>query len=222
MKYIKYLFSPSVMGILFVVFAISMAVATFLENDFGSAAAYNMVYDTRWFELILLLLSVNLIGRLISLRFFNKQKLPVALFHLAFILMIVGAGITRYSGWEGTMNIREGESQNECFSIEKHIAYTITDNSGTVTSSRSTKYSLTSVSADVYSQEMTINNINYQLELSKIIPNAAAEISPSPAGEPVISMMVTKDMRSQESVVLKKGEKKECYGIVFGLSLIHI
>ena len=40
------------MGILFVVFAVSMAVATFLENDFGSPAAYSMIYNTLWFELI--------------------------------------------------------------------------------------------------------------------------------------------------------------------------
>ncbi len=37
MKYFKFLFSPLLMGILFVVFAVAMAVATFLENDFGSA-----------------------------------------------------------------------------------------------------------------------------------------------------------------------------------------
>ena len=57
MKYLKFLISPVFMGVLFVVFAIAMAVATFLENDFGSAAAYSMVYNTHWFELILLLLS---------------------------------------------------------------------------------------------------------------------------------------------------------------------
>jgi len=178
MKFIKYLFSPSMMGILFIVFAMSMAVATFLENDFGSAATYNMVYDTRWFELILLLLSVNLIGRLIIMKLFKKQKLPVALFHLAFILMITGAGITRYFGWEGTMHIREGNTQNECFSSEKHIGYTIKDNSGKVIASRSKKYTLTSVSADNYNQEISINDKDYQLELSKIIPNAARETVP--------------------------------------------
>jgi hypothetical protein len=33
MKYLKFLISPVFMGILFVVFAVAMAVATFLEND---------------------------------------------------------------------------------------------------------------------------------------------------------------------------------------------
>jgi hypothetical protein len=216
MKLIKYIFSPSMMGILFVLFALSMAVATFLENDFGSAAAYNMVYDTRWFELILLLLSANLIGRLIIVKLFKKQKLPVALFHLAFVLMIIGAGITRYFGWEGTMHIREGESQDECFSVQKHISYTIKDNNGKVISSHSKKYSLTSLSADDYIREISINNRDYRMELSKIIPNASEEVISSPSGEPVISLLVTKDMMSNEKLLLKKGEKKLVQGITIG------
>ncbi len=36
--------SPALMGFLFLAFALAMAVATFLENDFGSPAAYSMVY----------------------------------------------------------------------------------------------------------------------------------------------------------------------------------
>ena len=125
MKYFKFLFSPVTMGILFVMFAIAMAAATIFENDYGSAAAYNMVYDTRWFELILFLLSVNLVGQIIVLKLLRKEKLTIALFHLSFILMIIGAGITRYFGWEGSIHIREGEVQQQCFSAEKYIGYSI-------------------------------------------------------------------------------------------------
>jgi cytochrome c-type biogenesis protein CcsB len=114
MKIIKNLFSPAFMGILFVVFAISMAAATFIENDSGSAAAYSMIYNTRWFELIMLLLSANLIGQAIIHKLFRKEKLPVALFHLSFVLMVAGAGITRYFGWEGSIHIREGETSSTC------------------------------------------------------------------------------------------------------------
>lgn len=46
MKYLRFLFSPALMGFLFLAFALAMAVATFLENDFGSPVAYSMVYDT--------------------------------------------------------------------------------------------------------------------------------------------------------------------------------
>ena len=55
-----FLFSSWFMGVLFVVFALSMAIATFIENDFGAAVELKCVYGSTWFELILLLLVVNI------------------------------------------------------------------------------------------------------------------------------------------------------------------
>jgi cytochrome c-type biogenesis protein CcsB len=172
MKYIKFLFSPILMGILFALFAIAMAVATFIENDFGSSAAYSMVYNTKWFELILLLLAANLVGRLIILKLYKWSKLPVFLFHISFILMIAGAGITRYLGWEGVIHIRKGEQQNTCYSSDKYIGYSIKDASGNLIDNRSEKYSMTAVSADNYKKTLSINSKDYELVLAKIIPNA--------------------------------------------------
>ena len=173
MKYIKFLFSPVLMGILFVLFAASMAVATFIENDFGSPAAYSMVYNTKWFELILLLLAANLVGQMIILKLYTRSKLPVFMFHLSFVLMIAGAGITRYFGWEGSIHIREGEEQNTCYSTEKYIGYLIKDASGNTIESKLDKYAMTSVSVDNYKKSLSINNKDYELVLAKIIPNAA-------------------------------------------------
>jgi cytochrome c-type biogenesis protein CcsB len=174
MKYLKFLFSPVFMGILFVLFAVAMAIATFFENDFGAAAAYNNFYNTRWFELILLLLSVNLVGRLIILKLYKKEKLPVFLFHLSFVLMIAGAGITRYFGWEGSIHIREGAEESNCYSNDKYIGYTVKDAAGNITESQLDKYTLTAVSADNYNKVLNINGKDYELVLSKIIPNALA------------------------------------------------
>jgi cytochrome c-type biogenesis protein CcsB len=216
MKYLKFLFSPSLMGFLFVAFAMSMAVATFLENDFGSPAAYGMVYDTKWFELILLLLAINLIGQLFIYKLFRRAKLPTTLFHLSFLLLITGAAITRYFGWEGTMHIREGEEQNECYSAEKHIICAIKEPDGTVSSVSSDKYSLTSVSADEYNRVIKINGDDYNLVLSKIIPNATETLRSSPTGVPIISLIITQGMMERESLVLKKGERKSSGGASIG------
>jgi cytochrome c-type biogenesis protein CcsB len=176
MKYIKFLISPVFMAVLFIVFAVAMAVATFLENDFGSAAAYNMVYNTRWFELILLLLAVNLVGQLIVFKLFKKERLPGALFHLAFIVMIIGAGITRYFGWEGSIHIRDGEEQNVCFSNEKYIGYIIKTSDGKILASHYDKYTMTSFSAENYKKRIRINDREYELALGKIIPNAIEKV----------------------------------------------
>jgi cytochrome c-type biogenesis protein CcsB len=172
MKHLKLLFSPILMGILFVLFAAAMAVATFVENDFGSPVAYNMIYNTIWFELILFLLAVNLIGQMIIFKLYRKAKLPGFLFHLSFVVMIAGAAITRYAGWEGSIHIREGEEQNSCFSAEKYIGYSIKDKSGKVMDSSLEKYTMTSVSADNYGTSIIINNKKYELVLARIIPNA--------------------------------------------------
>jgi cytochrome c-type biogenesis protein CcsB len=220
MKYIKFLFSPLLMGVLFLVFAIAMAVATFLENDFGSAAAYNMVYNAKWFELILFLLAVNLVGQVIVLKLLRKEKLTVALFHLSFIVMIIGAGITRYFGWEGSMHIREGEVQQQCFSNEKYIGYSVKDVRGSIVANRIDKYSLTSVSADNYTREFRVNGQKYELILAKIIPNASEIVHDIPEGEPIVSMLVTKNMMSVETITLKKGETKTSEGITFSFESV--
>ncbi len=216
MKYIRILFSPVLMGLLFVAFALSMAVATFIENDFGSPAAYNMVYNTKWFELILLLLAINLIGQLINHKLFRKSKLPVVLFHLSFLLMITGAAITRYFGWEGTMHIREGDEQNVCYSNEKYIAYSVRESNGDVISGRSDKYNLTSVSADEYKKMVRINGKDYSLVLEKIIPNAREVLKQSPAGVPIISLVINENMMQSENLIIKKGERKSVAGISIG------
>jgi cytochrome c-type biogenesis protein CcsB len=218
MKYLKFLISPVFMGVLFVVFALAMAVATFLENDFGSAAAYSMVYNTRWFELVLLLLAVNLVGQLIIFRLFKKAKLAGALFHLSFIIMILGAGITRYFGWEGSIHIREGEEQSVCSSNEKYIGYSVKDSKGNIISGPLKKYSLTAVSADNYNENVKVNNNDYKLVLSKILPNAAEVISDLPGGEPIISLLVTKDMMERETLILKRGDIKTSNGISIGFN----
>jgi cytochrome c-type biogenesis protein CcsB len=218
MKYIKFLFSPILMGILFLLFAAAMAAATLIENDFGSPASYSMVYDTIWFELILLLLATNLVGQLIIFKLFRIAKLPILMFHLSFIIMIIGAGITRYFGWEGTIHIREGEEQSLCFSNEKYIGYSVLDNTGNIITGHSEKYSMTSVSAENYNKTISVNNKDYNLVLAKIIPNASETISESPKGEPVISLLIKNDMMPGENLILKKGDTKITNGISIGFA----
>ncbi len=112
MKSSKFLFSPVFMAIMMVLLAIALAAATFVEKDFGARAARGMFYNARWVELIFFLLAVNLTGQIFLYKLYRKEKLTIMLFHLAFIIMIAGAAITRYTGFEGVMRIREGETSS--------------------------------------------------------------------------------------------------------------
>jgi cytochrome c-type biogenesis protein CcsB len=217
MKILKFLISPIFMGILFIIFAASMAAATFIENDYGSSAAYNFVYDTRWFELLLFLLSVNLIGQIIIFKLYRKSKLTVFLFHLSFVLMIVGAGITRYTGWEGTIHIREGEERDKCFSGEKFLVYFMKDKSGNILDQKSQKYYMGSSSADNYRKKIRSDGREYELVLAKIFPNAAEIVTGSPEGTPVISFVVN-DSAKRDVINLKNGESTIFNGVSIGLN----
>jgi cytochrome c-type biogenesis protein CcsB len=205
------------MGMLFLIFAASMAAATFIENDYGSSAAYNFVYDARWFELILFLLSLNLVGQMLIFKLYRKSKLTILLFHLSFVLMIAGAGITRFTGWEGTIHIREGEEQSKCFSSDKFIGYTLKDKSGNILNQNSQKYYMGSASADKYRKKIRSDGREYDLVLARILPNAAEIVTESPGGTPVISAVIT-DSTRKEIVNLKNGESVSFDGISIGLN----
>ena len=77
---------------------------------------------------------------------------------------------------------------------------------------------MTSVSADNFKKAFKINNREYELVLAKILPNASEIISDSPEGEPIVSLLVTKNMMSGETLTLKKGETKTSNGISFGFA----
>lgn len=107
------LISTRTMAVLLLVYAFAMAYATFLENDYGTPTAKALIYEAKWFELIMVLLILNFIGNIGRYRLWKREKWPVLVFHLAFILIFIGGAITRYISFEGTMHIREGETSNE-------------------------------------------------------------------------------------------------------------
>lgn len=111
-KIITLISSPVLMAVCLVLFAVSMAVATFYESANGTELARHYFYNAKWFELILLTGSLNLLTSIFTKKLYRFEKLSIFLFHSAFIVIILGAGITRYIGFEGTMQIREGESSN--------------------------------------------------------------------------------------------------------------
>ncbi len=98
--------------LLLLIFAFSIGYATFIENDFGTDSAKALIYNTWWFELLLIILGISLILNMIKHKVFRKEKLAILTFHLSFILILVGAAITRYTGYEGMMQINKGESKN--------------------------------------------------------------------------------------------------------------
>ena len=120
------LFSYWVTMFSFVLLAGGAAVATFIENDFGTSTARVLVYNSFWYELALVLSIVNLIGIMYRRKMWRQKAKFI--FHSSFVIMLIGAGMTRYIGYEGIMHIKEGQTQNQMSSLEPYIQVTIQSN----------------------------------------------------------------------------------------------
>jgi len=50
------------------------------------------------------------------------------IFHFSFVIILIGAGLTRYYGYEGILTVREGQSTNKMVSLEPYIQVTVNNN----------------------------------------------------------------------------------------------
>ena len=126
-RVIKFLSSMKLMSILILLFAFAIGYATFIENDFGRSTAKALIFSKWWFEAILILLTYNMINNLIKYKLFRLEKIASLTFHLGFICILIGAGITRYISYEGMMHIREGDSTNLFISDDTFLQIHIDD-----------------------------------------------------------------------------------------------
>lgn len=106
---------------LFMLFLLGLGagVATFIESVYDTTSAKIMVYDATWYEGVMLLLTLSLIG--IMYKYKMWKKFGAFIVHLAFVAILVGAALTRYFGYEGVIHIREGLSENEMLTVKSYF-----------------------------------------------------------------------------------------------------
>jgi len=204
-KIADFLFSPHVMGSLILIFAVSIAMATFIENNHGSTAARVAVYNTKWFELLLLILAINLTGRIIRFKLYARKKLSIFLFHFSLLVILTGSAITRYFGFEGSMHIREGKQTNQILSQNIYLMAGVKPGVAEEMYREDTR--LPGYSNKTFSRSVKLNGTRYTIRLEEAIPNAMESPTPDPNGEPVVSLIAFgKEYR--QSVILYEGETK--------------
>lgn len=119
------LFSFKTTLILLAILAMGAGYATFIENDFGTSTARVLVYNNLWYEAILVLTTINLTGIIFKFKMWKNK--PRFIFHTSFVIILIGAGVTRYAGYEGIMQISEGKTENQMLSLEPYLQITIKD-----------------------------------------------------------------------------------------------
>lgn len=139
-KIIKALFSMRMMALAMLVFLVAIGMATMIESTYDIQAAKILIYNALWFEILLIYLVFNLIFNIYTHRMFQRSKIAMLSFHLSFIIIIIGAGITRHFSFEGLMLIPEGQETDLLYASEPHVWYRIEDKGELVATGTKKKY----------------------------------------------------------------------------------
>jgi len=208
-KYIDSLFSSWFMSVLFIFFAVSMAAATFIENDFGRNAAFELVYDAVWFEAIFVLLILNFIGQIFRFKLYKRNKLSIMLFHIAFIIIIVGAGLTRFWGQEGTIHLREGQTKGHFQTSEMYLKLKIKDDKGNIKRQEFTPFTITNITSDHYNEHIKLNGNDYTISYLGYLENGHKMITDDPEGKPMLMISASQKSGNRETFIMGRGESKK-------------
>ncbi len=104
--------------VLLFLFAIAMGYGTWIETVYSNGAARILIYRTWWFDLMIVLLALNLIGCTLRRAPYSPHQYPWLLTHISLLLLMAGSLITHRFGMQGQMVILEGETENR-FGLEQ-------------------------------------------------------------------------------------------------------
>lgn len=191
--------------ILLSIYAIAASVATFIENDFGTSVAKYLVYNSWPFNILHFLLVVNMIAVFFKYKMFDLKKAGSFIFHFGFIVVVIGAAITRFMSYEGSMHIREGDTSNKILTLTSYLKTEI--NNGKLVYKSATPVNFNAVSGNKYEDDFVFDNEKFSIKLKEFIPNAAESIIKDENGSPVVVFTFLNNNRRND-VTLKYGETK--------------
>ncbi|MFW5823074.1 MAG: c-type cytochrome biogenesis protein CcsB [Tangfeifania sp.] len=199
------------MAFLFLTLAFSMAIATFVESSYGTPAARSLIYNAFWFELLWGLFALNLVNNLFRYRLLNKQRFTIGLFHLSFIVMLIGAAVTRYWGYEGTMHIRENSSSDYLVSTDDYFyaGFKGQEEIGVVQFSEFTP--------NQFSARFDVNGRKVKVKSTGFIADAERKPIAAENGDPVIDFVfASPDRQGMQSFTFSEGDVLEYPGFTVG------
>ena len=208
------------MAALFIAFALAMAVGTFIESMYSTATARIYIYNARWFELMMLLFVINFVGNINRYKLWKWSKWPLLALHLSWILIILGAGVTRYISYEGMMPIAEGEASSSFYSDKTFLTAYI---DGDLEGSRKRKVL---EDAMIFSGEgrksslpwsTQFGNTPIEIKYVDFIPNAVEGVIEDPTA-PYILKIVESGDGARHDHFIQEGEVANIHNVLFSFN----
>ncbi len=207
MSFIKqiwsFLISMKLMVVLILMFATASGVATFIENDHGINTSWALVYSTRWFEAIQVLLGISIIGNIFKYKMIQVKKIPVLIFHVSFLVILIGSAITRYYGYEGVMHIRENQIENRMLSSDALLQINA-EKDGKKYYEEEIVY-ISELGGREFNTALDVDGKELKVKFKKFIGAASKTAVEDPNGVPIAVFVITTP-QGPEKYFLKSGE----------------
>ena len=224
-KISNFLFSTRLTASLFVLFAVAMAVGTFMDQGQETSPtpfSRNLVYNAWWFEAIMGFFLVNFIGNIFRFRLLRKEKWATLTLHLSFISILLGAFITRYHGFEGVMSIREGSTENTFLSQKTYLTFFIDGDyeiDGQIQRLviENEEVDFSSRLKNQYKLKTKYGDTPISIELLDFIKGAEEDIVPNDKGEYYLKLVEANNDGSHNHF-LKLGEVSNIHNVLYALN----
>lgn len=228
-KLASFLFSTRLMAVLFLLFAAAMAAGTFIEDAYNTDTARVIIYNSWWFETIMVFFVINFIGNIKRYQLHKKENWATLLLHLSFILIIVGAFVTRYISYEGMMPIREGETAKIIYSDKPYLTVFVDGEYKGETKRKTFEKDLIfapEVKDDTFlnlfaSNDFSLggefNAIPFEVVYQSFILNGKETVKPSENGKLMLKMVESSGGTRHEHY-LKDGEVQNIHNILFAFN----
>ena len=212
---LKKILGLEVMIVLLLFLAFTCAIATFIENDFGALGAKSFIYGQTWFESVMLILVIGVIANIIWAKMYKKEKFFTLLIHTSLVFIFIGAGLTRYLGYEASLTVNEGEMTNKIITADEYIQSTITYGNERIKEDK--KVLMTALNQSSYKKTYEINGKDLVLEFDDFLQNASDKIVDDENGKPILNLIMSRLMGSS-SINLKDTKIKETKYVAFSLN----
>jgi cytochrome c-type biogenesis protein CcsB len=218
-KIISILVSTRLTAFLFISFSAAMAAGTFIESFYGTDASKILVYNAFWFEIMMILFVVNFTYNIKRYALLRRDKLPVLLLHLSWILIIIGAGITRYIGYEGIMPIREGSESNEFLSSDTYVVALVDGekNGQPLRKKLEKKVLLSEYTNNFFKIKDDFNKQKFAIEYVDFIENVDYGVIPSENGKEFLKI-VEASGGDRHDHYIEEGQVSNIHGVLFTLN----
>jgi cytochrome c-type biogenesis protein CcsB len=216
----KIFFSTRLMSILFIVFATAMAFGTFIESWYSTETARIWIYNALWFEVIMVFFVINFLGNISRYRLFRLEKWPVLVLHLSWVLIIIGAFVTRYISFEGMMPIREGKTEKVFYSDKTYLTVYVDGDIDEEPRRKVLEDNLIVTSEAIKSNlpwKEDFNEEDFKVSYVDFISGAKEGLLPDPAGNNYLKIVEAGDGQRHEHY-LEDGKVASIHNVLFALN----